>query len=250
MPSLTAILRDGERCSVVRVVYSDESGTGSIADEPLTIVTALMLNLDSQWEPVYRDLEAVRSKFDAREFKGATLFRALRNGRRRVRADAILRGVLSIPARHHIPIFYAAIDRSGHAQRHDRTGSYDMALMFCLRSVHTYIYTLLPKERVLWIADKSGYENISRAAHEFTKRLAENAPEALNSGVQDMKPQSSIVDTMYFGDSEQSGALQLADVCCSAITLHLRKDPRADPYYGLIESQIIVNSVPIYFAEV
>jgi hypothetical protein len=78
----------------MRVVYSDESGTGSIAEEPITVVTALMLNLDSQWEPVHQDLEALRPS-PTFEFKGGRLFRELRNGRRRERADAILRGILS-----------------------------------------------------------------------------------------------------------------------------------------------------------
>ncbi len=253
MTSLIGILRDGDRCSVVRVVYSDESGTGSISEEPLTVVTALMLNLDSQWEPVYRDLEALRPT-PTFEFKGAKLFRDLRNGRRRERADANLRGILSIPARHHVPIFYAAIDRAGYerrpTKRNDESTPYDMALIFCLRSVHTYVYTLLPKERVLWIADKTGYENVSRQAQEFIQRVVADYPGGLNSGVPDMKPHTSIVDTLYFGDSKQSAALQLADVCCSVITLHLQKDSRAKAYYPLIESQIIgSNPAPIYYAE-
>jgi hypothetical protein len=130
------------------------------------------------------------------------------------------------------------------------SGAYDMALVFCLRSVHTYVYTRLPKERVLWIADKSGYDSVSREAQQFIQWVAENEPGALNSGVEDMKPQTSLVDTVYFGDSKLSAALQLADVCCSAITLHLQKDPRATTYYRLIEPQIVEsNPVPIYCSE-
>jgi len=255
LSSLFGILREGDRCSVVRVVYSDETGTGSVVEEPLTVIAALMMNLDSQWEPVYRDLEAVRPKPEF-EFKGAKLFRDLRNGRKRAAADTILRGILSIPARYHIPIFYAAIDRVGYEKRPVRnvgdeaSKPYDMALIFCLRSVHTYVYTLLPQERVLWIADKSGsYEDVSRHAREFIERLARHSPEDLNSGVKEMKPHASFVDTIYFGDSKQSAALQLADVCCSAISLHLQNDPRAEPYYAIIQSQIVANIVPIYFAE-
>jgi hypothetical protein len=253
LTSLLGILRDGDRCSVVRVVYSDETGTGSIAEEPLTVVAALMMNLDSQWEPVYRDLEAVRPK-PTFEFKGAKLFRDLRNGRKRAAADAILRGVLSIPTRYRVPIFYAAIDRVGYERsplRQDEASKpYDIALVFCLRSVHTFVYTLLPKERVLWIADKSGgYEHVSQQAREFIGRLAQNAPDELNSGVKEMKPHASFVDTVYFGDSKQSAALQLADVCCSVINLHLQNDPHAEPYYELIRPQILANIVPIFFSE-
>lgn len=254
MPSLLGILRDGDRCSVVRVVYSDETGTGSIVEEPLTVVSAIMMNLDSQWQPVYRDLEAVRPK-PSFEFKGSRLFRDLRNGRRRAQADDILRAVLSIPARHHVPIFYAAIDRTGYARRpqadrNNKSKPYDMALVFCLRSVHGYVYTLMPQERVLWIADKTCAEKVTRQAHHFIQRLAEQTPDEMNSGVKGIMPQSLIVDAIYFGDSQQSAALQLADVCCSTINLHLQGDARVKPYYQLIKQQIVQsNPVPIFFAE-
>ena len=249
------------RYNFVRVVYSDESGTGSLVEEPLTVVAALMLNIDSQFEAVSKDLEAVRPSPNY-EFHGKRLFRDLRNGRRRERADTILRSLLSLPIKHSFPVFYAAIDRVGFARQMAKQANidanpstyaakpYDVAFVFCLRSVHTFVYTVIPKERVLWIADKNGYERVTRQAHQFIQGLAENNPEGMNSGVENMKPQESIVDTIYFGDSKQSAALQLADVCCSAITLHLRKDPRARPYYSLLEPRIVAsNPVPIYFSE-
>jgi hypothetical protein len=33
----------------VFVAYSDESGVGSIKKEPITVVTAVMMNIDTQW---------------------------------------------------------------------------------------------------------------------------------------------------------------------------------------------------------
>jgi hypothetical protein len=43
----------------VHVVYSDESGMGDESDEPIVVVTAIMLNMDSQWAPTSMALSAV-----------------------------------------------------------------------------------------------------------------------------------------------------------------------------------------------
>ncbi|MGH7913820.1 MAG: hypothetical protein ACREPW_04115 [Candidatus Binataceae bacterium] len=43
----------------VRVVYSDEHGMGSEQQEPITVITAIMLNMDTQWHSVQHDLDTI-----------------------------------------------------------------------------------------------------------------------------------------------------------------------------------------------
>jgi hypothetical protein len=44
--------------TVVRVVYSDESGIGgNLKKEPHTVVTAIVLDMDCQWIPVRNSVE-------------------------------------------------------------------------------------------------------------------------------------------------------------------------------------------------
>jgi hypothetical protein len=57
-------------------------------------------------------------------------------------------------------------------------------------------------------------------------------------------PNFHIIDTIYFGNSQESRALQLADVCCSTITRHLRGDPIATRYYKLLLKQMILADRP------
>jgi hypothetical protein len=52
-------------------------------------------------------------------------------------------------------------------------------------------------------------------------------------------PTSHIVDTVYFGNSEESRAIQLADVCCATITRWLRNDAAVLPYYYLLQGQVL-----------
>ena len=60
---------------------------------------------------------------------------------------------------------------------------------------------------------------------------------------------SSLVDTVYFGDSSDSRALQLADVCCSTICLQLRGHQIAEPYYDLIRFRIQTSAGNILYRE-
>ncbi|MGO9265030.1 MAG: hypothetical protein ACLQBA_09115 [Candidatus Binataceae bacterium] len=57
-----------------------------------------------------------------------------------------------------------------------------------------------------------------------------------------------IVDAIYEGNSARSRALQLADVCCSTIRLHLLKTAIAEPFYKLIRIQIFNGDEQPYFS--
>jgi hypothetical protein len=257
------LVRTGE--SLVRVVYSDESGIGgSIEKEPVTVVTAIMLNMESQWEPVERDLFVIQNYIPRKllrygwEIHGKKLFEGIR--RHIEEAEKSLPLLLNIPNIHRVPIFYGAVDRAGFDalpdnsslvnSRGNRNSAYDMAFHSCVRRVESYIETTLHRgERALWIAEHSGYEKSLKNTLGWAK-----ATEAIRieDEVLDMVRQnpSCLVDTVYFGDSGDSLALQLADVCCSTITnflleQHYGFQPRiAEPYYRMIQGQIVNDGTP------
>jgi hypothetical protein len=105
---------------ILRVVYSDESGTGDLK-QPITVVSALLLNIDSQWEPLERNLLAIKAEIPTklmrgtgeppslynasqdRELKGSLFFKALRGKLHDVteaQASAALARVLSVALKH------------------------------------------------------------------------------------------------------------------------------------------------------
>jgi hypothetical protein len=122
--------------------------------------------------------------------------------------------------------------------------TFAVALSACISQVESYVNIAFPKEQVLWIHDKGRYE-------EQAKYRLKDVRRGLNSGQQFEKtlifrnlphsPISHIVDTIYFGNSQESRALQLADVCCSTIARHLRGDPLTAPYFELLRSQVIAG---------
>jgi hypothetical protein len=239
----------------VRVVYSDESGTGSVEDEPILVVTAMVLNMDSQWRPVEVELNALAPKPNF-EFKGARLFRDLKNGRKRAQADAILRGVLSIPVRYHIPIVYSALDRVEFkrltAGNPKAAKEYQIGFFVCADLIDIMIHTCFPTERVLWISD---HVERNEEQLKLSHRLAKGFQQLVSiPPFKELFPQktahiSPMVDTVYFGNSHESRALQLVDVCCSVIVRHLQGMAVAKPYYDLIESRVINGPVKIYFRD-
>lgn len=247
----------------MRVVYSDESGCGSIKSEPVTVVTAIVLNLDREWEDVeaaltVAEMRAPRDLLYARRIlKGSTLYSALRKGI--PHAQETLKDVLEIPVRYKILIFHGAVDRAGciqtpGAKRESPLTEYRIAFANCFGAVDNAATTFAAGERVLWIAEESDQqrEASSRSSHFLHKIMK---PTKFEDGkLVPSGEESSIVDTVYFGKKKHSLALQLADVCCSTITFHLKEKyygwrrTGVGPFYELIRHNIFTpDEEPQFF---
>jgi Protein of unknown function (DUF3800) len=271
----------------MRVVYSDESGTGNIKQQPIAVVTAILLNIDDQWESIERELSRIkiyhipvglmhRERGDIRlstlfqnpELKGDRLFKGLRGKIRDVapeQAVEALTQILSVAVRNKVQIFYGAIDRAGYADwlfKHGQAGRSDESNAFleCLRRVHEFLHTHMPKDKVLWIADKSGFEKSVKSDFKFVQWLqgmGSRGLQALISALLKQKGETDIklpdfndseirplpvIDTIYFGNSHESLPLQFADVCCATITQHLLGRQDAEPFYNIIRRQVVTDS--------
>lgn len=237
----------------MRVVYSDESGCGSIKKEPLTVVTAIVLNLDRQWRNVETELALAKMGTprnlldDKLIFKGSKLYGAVKKNI--PHAEETLRTLLDIPVRNKLPIFFGAVDRAGCVLTPGVKGKspiteYRAAFDHCLADVDRAATTFAAGERVLWIAEQSDVqrESASRSGHQFhslMKGIGFEGGKVVPTG-----DESTVVDTIYFGTKQHSIALQLADVCCSTVTLHLLekyydwKKTGVAPFYDLIRCNI------------
>jgi hypothetical protein len=89
----------------------------------------------------------------------------------------------------------------------------------------------VPNEKVLWIADRA---NAAQAMKAFLKM---SQSRELVPGVSQSKLEH-IIDTIYFGDSHESRALQLADACNFVIKRRLMNNPDIEPYYSLIRFHV------------
>lgn len=103
------------------------------------------------------------------ELKGDLLFKGLRGkiqGVKPQEASEALIHVLSVAVKNSVQIFHGAIDRAGRAEwnrKHLRKSLQiqtdpEAAFDECLRRLDAFVHTFMPKERVLWIADRTGFE--------------------------------------------------------------------------------------------
>jgi hypothetical protein len=151
--------------TVVRVVYSDETGTaGSFRDHPHTVVSALLLNMDSQWLPVRDEVEAAlaeayqmcQEQIDKYVIKGHKLYQKIK--RDEPKAKVLMARLMAIPRRHLIPIWYGAVDRDGfkyqmenihiHAEFRERDRPFMFALEQCMEAVDTWVHSTLPNTKL------------------------------------------------------------------------------------------------------
>lgn len=244
--------------TAVRVVYSDESGCGSIEKEPVTVVTAIVLNLDRQWDSVSALMTAAEMGtprnllHEKRILKGSHLYSALRKNI--TGAKETLERVLQTIVFEKVPIFYGAVDRAGclHTDSNTKLTSpleeYTFAFRHCLSAVDSAATAFAGGEKVLWIAEESDAQRelASRGGHETIKMLK---PIRFKDGrLVHTNEKTSIVDTIYFGKKEYSPILQLADICCSTITQHLLetfygwKRTKVRPFFDLIQPHILGGS--------
>jgi hypothetical protein len=254
----------------VRVVYSDESGVGSKKDEPITVVTAVLMNMDKCWPAVESELRKIATEtpknllYEERELKGSLLYSAAgKNIPEAPKAREILARVLAITINESIPVFYGAVDRVGydaHASAHRVQGAdpekegkaHDRAFDACAALVDRFASGF--DEHVLWIADRSDptRERTTKVALSWMQSLKAHGWDPIT--YQFIKPNYDhvrIADVIYFGHSHESLALQLADVCCRTITLHLLEKfygwrPIVGPFYEMIRVGLMNDTEPEY----
>jgi hypothetical protein len=258
--SITGILPDGV---IVRVVYSDESGVGSQKNEPLTVITAIVLNMDRQWRPVAHALTQIVRRtpknllYKEKILKGRSLYSAVRKGI--PEAGSSLNAILKIIPDEGIPIFYAAVDRAGWSdyRRLLKTTEierlmtpYQVAFNQCFASVDNAVRRFT-NEEVLWIAERNDKQKESETKFMLAwHRLIAAFPNL--DPLPQVRDRSCIADAIYFGNPDESRALQLVDVCCSTITRYLLEqfydwEPIIEPYYSIIQQSIWNQEMHIMF---
>lgn len=252
----------GER-SAMRVVFSDESGTGD-KDDPLTVVAAMLVDADVQWEPFTKDfrMAAIQVPEDQRQFvleremhevKGDRLFRALRR-RPECYAGTLLREIAKLPARHRVPIFYGAVDRAAIARKKEvhrdelfldqKTDIHlDAAFRECIEQVERWSWESSAQERLVWIADDP-------ARHVRTVASASRLLDfvRITNLDREVNRTSRVIDTIFFGHSRDSHALQIVDVLTSIIRERLLDRDDARPFYEELQPMIVDEGRPISYA--
>jgi hypothetical protein len=256
-----ALVLGAKREIVVRVVYSDETGTdGDEKRNPSAIVTAMMLNMDCQWKPVRDAVEAaiadviqprVMSRY---ALKGKNIYHRIERGE--PQAIELMKRLMAIPRKCYVPVFWDGIHRQGFRfqmtpfHRNEALADvyrpFRLAFQNCMQGIENYVHTSYRDEEVLWIHDGGSLNPIAKESLRAWREFVEvSTTEIIKMQAKGEVPQSIIphvphvADMIYFGDDKESRALQLVDCCCCTISRHLRSDPFVAPFYELLQIQIV-----------
>jgi hypothetical protein len=255
----------------VRIAYSDESGAGDLATDPVAIVTAILANMDKYWPKIEAEMRGIAKEMPDtlleirkengqvwREIKGKRLYQEIRKGN----ADAanFLFRILAITHDLSVPIYYGAIDRRGYeeyvaargnANDPNKATALGAAFDACLARVALMVAVDLDDdEQILWIADHADKQKEvqTKGGLPWTRSLHHSGYDLITLEPKEIRREKPlrIADTIYFGHSHESLALQLADVCCSTVRLKLLEEyygwrPAVAPFYAVIETQVMNN---------
>jgi uncharacterized protein DUF3800 len=256
-----ALLLGPKREIVVRVVYSDETGTdGDEKRNPSTIVTALLLNMDHQWKPVRDAVEAAIADvikppaMSRYALKGKNIYHQIERGE--PHAIELMKRLMSVPRQCCVPVFWDGVHRQGFrfqmkTLRQSRALAdvyrpFRLAFQNCVQGIETYVHTAYRDEELLWIHDGGSLNPIAKESLRAWREFVEVATiEIAQMQAKEEVPQSIIphvthvADMIYFGDDKESRALQLVDCCCCTIARHLRDEASVAQFYDLLKVQIV-----------
>jgi len=251
-------LGSAEAGRFVRVVYMDGAGSGDEGLEPICVYAGVIVRPDEDWTDLERTLKTIRDEeyqprnSESFEFHACDLFEESK-GKNGERAYRTLMALLDVPAALELPIVCGAINRQfttefmkGLKPRADnpkkelnkttpgfRWNDVIPAFILCAQAAESWFRKCAANERCLLIADESNKPGSGRPT------IDEDTKIELRRIRQHRKYQlDHIINTVYFGDSRFSLAIQLADACAYFIKRHLMGREDSDLYFRKIKEQI------------
>jgi hypothetical protein len=238
----------------VRVIYFDEAGVSDKNVEPIAVVSAVIVDGDSQWRPIEADIDDIIGRFvpeedrEHFEFHAKALFsrdKSLTKGKwtRKLREDT-LSAFLGLIPKHELYVISTAVDRQGweNAFPQDRRpkdgvmAAQDFAFSACLQTVNTWFQVAAPEEVGICIADQSDrWKWMKDLPRHYRRHLPKDYVHA------DQLLITNIVDSVYFGDSHDSIGVQLADACSFFVKRHLMKRENSEKFFHIFKKRVLID---------
>ncbi len=230
---------------LMRIVYFDEAGIASEAQEPITVVAGVIVDADRHWLLLEQQIALLLSEYipveDRKnfEFHAKNLFSGsvyLNKHMGRAKRHELLSRFASLLPTNDIPVLYGAIDRAGLRRANSAMigGGRELGICFLVAMAKTEIWFQdnAPQEVGLCIAD----ETKTKAPLKSLMRQFRNEP-LVEEIVQSQF--HHLIDTISFNGSEESLGLQLADVASFLIKRHLMGKADSEPFFKIIEPQVV-----------
>jgi hypothetical protein len=224
----------------MRLIYFDEAGIGSIEDEPITTVAAVVVHGDREMPLVNSKVRSIRAKFSIKsqhdfEFKADKMFSHIRKFGVESRYYKITMAFLQMMRDLNLPIYAIAIDRMSFKKCHPSVKPECLAFGSVAGTIAQWLHSLEPPEGGLCLADKSRSEQDWESAMESIRHngLVLNDPN--NGSTINITALDYFSDTMLFQESKKSLGIQMADYANFFYKMHMMKQKDAAFPYQIIE---------------
>jgi hypothetical protein len=230
----------------VRLIYLDEAGRASEAQEPIFVRAAVIVHADFQWRAL--DLEVkklvhssgLNPEVSSFEFHAHDLYSSAKRDKYgpKERRWNILRSFLKIIHDNRLPVLWSAVKRRDFAELKRPYSIDQAAVVLCLEEVDKWFRANASEESGLLIVDRTEDEATLRNS---VNRMRETGQRPIHE--RNWQPIWSsgldhIVDTMHFVDSTHTWGVQMADACAFFIKRHLMGRPDEGGFYATIKSRI------------
>jgi hypothetical protein len=245
---------------IVRLVYFDEAGIGSLADEPITVVAAVIIHGDDEWSVVEGHIDSIINDLVPADSRKNFEFHAkeLLHGSKRCdwgrqKRWEVLTEFLKTFEKYQLPIIWAAADRTKTmaefalikeaSQLGDPVLPHLLAFTLCQAFVEIWFRSNAANEKGICIADP--------VTGKMTKALLEGFHNhwRKNRIVPDMDFRNEhLIEAVSFVESHKSIGVQLSDACNLFVKRHLSGMTNSDSerFYGIIKPYIRNLSAYVY----
>jgi hypothetical protein len=227
----------------VRIVYLDEAGNGSEADDHYLVVAGVMIHADTQWGAISKRLQDVLKNATPPDIPNPPFLHAqqIYHGTRdfkkedwpRPVREALLDATAAVIADFKLPVVWGAVDRwkwrkdhPDHTPEMRLTGAYALAATICFIQSEWLMQHKIPSSEVASIVfeqNKDVQKHVPMM-YEFLRNPTET--DKLYPWWRNWMPITRIIDQPSYQPKSGSSILQLADYC--AFSVRRRTEKRRD----------------------
>jgi hypothetical protein len=240
---------------VVRFIFLDEGGISR--HEPIVVVAGAFVHGDEQLTPLEIALRQLVQKHIPKEDHSGFVFHAkdIWSGSKYFKDEEkwplqkrlnILHDLARLPRKLDIPIVYEAVERAkiqfSGAEREPTPnehseGVHAVAFTSCTLRIEEFMRTLWPFEVAQMVAENNDQVRAALKGVHALLRDPTKSKGGLHSS--NLLPLRQIRNSVHFASKDESGPLQLADLCAFIIRGHLTKHRHNPPLYDRIRSMLL-----------
>jgi hypothetical protein len=234
-------------------VYLDESGTGKIAAEPVTVVSGIILHADRDWAAARSKLGEVSELFAPGQAQLFFHAKEILNGGKRfprdkwpeqVRHDLLYR-LACIPKEMGLRVLYGQCNRvelmaERNASIKEATDTaYTVAILTCILQAEHFMRQNAQKEELATLVAEDGAGTKARVQRLFAHYNDPDYVQRMQLNVlRQVLPLTRFVDTVHFAQKERAPLLQMADVCAYSIRRRIAGEPYSDRFFAPLSEQL------------